>query len=84
MHRRRVVGVLGQPGLDAGLRLGPQPAVHVGVELVPRDAVRSGHLILLMAGVAPASTSSRNRWRPRLSRDMTVPSGTSSTSAASA
>ncbi len=81
----RTRGVPREPRLDQRLPLRFKAAVDQAVQVVLADRARiPAHLTLLSRPVRPVSRNPRIRVRARLNRDITVPSGTPSTCAASA
>ena len=68
--------MIGQKGFDGLSALGRQPPLDEGVQVVLADRTIAGHLTLLKTAPEPVSRRRRIAARARLSRDMTVPSGT--------
>ena len=82
MYLGGIVRMSGQPGLYFRNARGIKLAIDIGVQVPFFDRLRFGHLTLLSVGDVPSVIKILKRSRPRANRDMTVPTGTSITSAA--
>lgn len=80
LRRNRRIGL--QVSLDDVETPGREPAVDEGLQIVFPDRSLVRHFTLLRTALRPASMNCLNRPRPRLSRDMTVPTGRPRASAA--